>query len=802
MKLSCCMIIRDCADTLEAALQSIRPHVQELVCVDTGSTDETPEIARKYADKFDVFLGCNNLETGLIEDFAMARNHSFSLATGDAVCWLDSDDIIEGAEHIKPTLEDGRAENAVMMLPYEYSFDPQGRCVCYHWRERVFRPPHAFHWESPVHEVCVPHQPIAGSFVTIRSDKTRIIHRSHTRTKPKEEGRNLRIIKAYIDRIGEGDPRIWYYAGLEYGYVGDYGGAIRHLRRYVELSQWYDEKCLAMLELARIYSMIGDFASAIDWALKASIVRRWPEPYWRLGRIFFSMAMNKESQEYNFKRAAAFTQLGHAMGDNDTVLFVDPLEKYRAHEFLNICLSALGDIKGAIESCEEGLRGMPENTHLQNNLAIYRQKLAEKAANDNDQVGFAEPASTRSTPESQPVLSVSVSPHRPPQPGKLDLVFLVGHQVEPWNPDTVAHSGIGGSETMAMHLARLLAAKGHAVRIYGQCTPAMEGVFEDVQYLDASRYRNVKCDVLIASRKPEAVDDAFGLRATVKYLWLHDVHVGEQLTFVRDVRFDYVLALSQWHKQFLQMCYPLTSPAKILVTRNGIDLGRFSGSEERDPHRAVYSSSPDRGLLALLEMWPAIQAQVPDATLHVYYGFANWKKTSQILRHEGNLRDVAHLEHVLRTTPAVIMHDRINQKELAREFMRSGVWAYPTFFTETSCVTAMEAQAAGLHIVSTAMAALNETVASRGVLLPWDRPREDQTRDPLPEYKERFVAEVVKAMLEPRDRGVVMNYATAFDINGVADEWDEMLTRHCAEQVERLVPRFYDVPQVYQAGAA
>ena len=87
MKLSLCMIVRNEQATLERCLASARPHVDEIVIVDTGSTDATVEIAGRYADvlRFIEWPG----------SFAVARNASMDAATGDYILTLDADEYIE-----------------------------------------------------------------------------------------------------------------------------------------------------------------------------------------------------------------------------------------------------------------------------------------------------------------------------------------------------------------------------------------------------------------------------------------------------------------------------------------------------------------------------------------------------------------------------------------------------------------------------------------------------------------------------------------------------------------------------------
>lgn len=813
IEISLCMIVRDCDEVLEYALKSARPWVDEICIVDTGSTDKTPEIALKYADKYEVFLACND-EQNRIADFSLARNRSMDLATKDWIIWLDSDDILDGGEHLKEIAETITADNAIVMLPYEYSFDELGNCRCVHWRERMFKPRHRFFWRWPVHEVAHPMEPIEGTITTVRSELVRVRHANKDKqARGKEPGRNLRILQHYVEQVHESDPRILYYIGLEYGYAGNRGAALRFLRRYIELSQWDDEKCLACLEMARHYAEMGDLHNVIDWALRASIIRSWPDPYFRLGRAFYALAMNGERPDYNFHRAASFMQFGLQRGDTDTVLFVDPMDRYTIHEYLNVCLSRIGDIDNAIASCEAGLVGLPGHHALTNNLDIYRKRRARThllakmdeaglspeqqeairgiIANDQVQPSQARPAAA--LPTLPPVARV-------PDAGKLDLVFVVGHQVEPWNPDTVAKTGIGGSETMAMHLAKRLAAKGHGVRMYGHCTSSMEGQFDGVTYLDASRYNGVECDVMISSRKPTAVDDTHALRAKSRVLWVHDISCGPELNQVRELRYDRILCLTEWHKKFFTSCYPQLNPAKVIVTRNGIDPARFKRPDglKRNPHRVVYSSSPDRGLLALLNAWTVVRKEVPTAELAVFYGFGNWKFMAQQMGPDGkaHLRLIQHIEHLCRTLPGVTFRDRVSQDELAREFMASGVWAYPTWFQETSCITAMEAQAAGLAIVATDRAALKETVLpglNRLWMLPWDR-RDNET-DPTPEYMEKFQHALIETMRNPltdeQREDITQQALDRFGLDALAYEWDKMLLEMFHDVEDGVVPDFY-----------
>ena len=90
--ISLCMILKDEEDVLDRCLSSVKGLVDEIIIVDTGSTDATKQIALQYTDQ--VF------DFAWIDDFAAARNYAFSKANKEYCMWLDADDVIEEKDRL------------------------------------------------------------------------------------------------------------------------------------------------------------------------------------------------------------------------------------------------------------------------------------------------------------------------------------------------------------------------------------------------------------------------------------------------------------------------------------------------------------------------------------------------------------------------------------------------------------------------------------------------------------------------------------------------------------------------------
>ncbi|OBZ13069.1 glycosyltransferase family 2 protein [Bacillus sp. FJAT-26390] len=239
--ISLCMIVKNEEQVLARCLDSVKELVDEIIIVDTGSTDRTRDIAANYTNRIFHFEW--------IDDFSAARNYSFEHAESDYILWLDADDWVqekdlEAFKTLKQSLDP--AVDAVCM-DYYVAFDPLGQPAAVIKRNRLVKRSAHFEWHDPVHEQ------LAVSGKVVFSD----IAVSHGRVHAKSD-RNLRI---YESRLAKGislsnHQQLQYAMELTaHGYfdkaIGIYQIIIADPYRY------FEDKLLACDRMAHCHHELG-----------------------------------------------------------------------------------------------------------------------------------------------------------------------------------------------------------------------------------------------------------------------------------------------------------------------------------------------------------------------------------------------------------------------------------------------------------------------------------------------------------------------------------------------------------------
>jgi tetratricopeptide (TPR) repeat protein len=232
--LSLCMIVRDSTHTLPACLESIRPWVDEIIVVDTGSLDDTREIARSFDAR--VF------EFPWIDDFSAARNESLKHAQGEWLFWMDSDDTIDAAngEQLRSLAYGDHAQDMLgyviqVHCPSPPDYDGGGLTVVDH--VKLFRNRTEIRFECRIHEQVLPSIRRLGGQVAWTD--LFVVHSGSDQTpegKQRKIERDLRILK--LDLAERPDhPFVLFNLGMTYEDIGQYDEAEKWLRRCLAASR-------------------------------------------------------------------------------------------------------------------------------------------------------------------------------------------------------------------------------------------------------------------------------------------------------------------------------------------------------------------------------------------------------------------------------------------------------------------------------------------------------------------------------------------------------------------------------------
>jgi glycosyltransferase involved in cell wall biosynthesis len=258
-RVSLTMIVRNEEANLPNALESARGLFDEMVVVDTGSTDRTKEIAREF--------GAKVFDFAWIDDFAAARNAALSRATGDYAFWLDADDVLEAPQRKK--LED--------LLNGLRADDPAAyvlRCACDQGRNRgagiivvdhirLFPLREGVRWTYRVHEQILP----ALRKVAIPVRWTDLVVRHTGYADPVLRSRKLdRDAKILMEELAKrpADPFVLFNLGSIAVEREQWPAALDYLGRSLAGSAPTDSirrKLHALI--ARSHQMLGDLPTAL-----------------------------------------------------------------------------------------------------------------------------------------------------------------------------------------------------------------------------------------------------------------------------------------------------------------------------------------------------------------------------------------------------------------------------------------------------------------------------------------------------------------------------------------------------------
>lgn len=348
--LAVCLIVKDEEEVLKRCLTCAKKFADEIIVVDTGSTDKSKQIASLFTQNVFDFEWNN--------DFSAARNFSFSKATCDFVMWLDADDFVTNGNIKKINeLKKSKNEADVYMLKYAIAFDENNNSTFTYERERILRRSMNPTWEGFVHEAIVPFGKIKHVNITIE-------HRKIKQTNPK---RNLKI---YNQRKKETpfSPRELFYYGRELFYNKYYKSCIKTLKKSLKTDLFSTNRIDALKIIAKAYLILGEKEKAKNFLLSIfSFAVPNSEVCCLLGEI--------EIQEKNFAKAKFwFMCVLNCEKDYSLGAFVEE-EYYYFIPYLQLCFVCfkLGDLQSSKQFHEKAKELRPTNSVVEFNEKFFSQ---------------------------------------------------------------------------------------------------------------------------------------------------------------------------------------------------------------------------------------------------------------------------------------------------------------------------------------------------------------------------------------------------------------------------------------------
>ena len=144
LKISACCMVKNEENNLPHSLDNLKSQVDEIIVVDTGSTDRTIEIAESYGAKI--------IETPWQDDFSTPRNMAIDAATGDWIIFLDADEYFAAPKKVRPAIEKFSGKDAILIPRINIDEANNNVEMSRDWCARIFKNAPHLRYRGLIHE--------------------------------------------------------------------------------------------------------------------------------------------------------------------------------------------------------------------------------------------------------------------------------------------------------------------------------------------------------------------------------------------------------------------------------------------------------------------------------------------------------------------------------------------------------------------------------------------------------------------------------------------------------------------------
>ena len=240
-----------------------------------------------------------------------------------------------------------------------------------------------------------------------------------------------------------------------------------------------------------------------------------------------------------------------------------------------------------------------------------------------------------------------------------------------------------------------------------------------------------------------------------KIYWLHDTADDPEVQHLKDSeslkRFQSLVFCSHWQQQEYVLKLGIPHDSGIVI-QHAVEPFPEHEKPSTDKIKLIYASTPHRGLDILLSVFEALYKERQDIELDVYSSFKIYDREEMDKQYQP-LYDAAN------NMEGVNYHGTVSNDEIRQAMMKSHIFAYPSTYPETSCITLIEAMKAGLLGVFPNFGALPETSANFGFMYNYS---EDKQRNA--NVFKNVLNTALDALKDPHMQGMLKTQKSYFDI--------------------------------------
>lgn len=725
-----CIMVKNAGPQFRDMLKDNMSAIDKWTILDTGSTDETISIIE------DVLVGKKegNLYQEPFINFRDSRNRLIDLAGDECkyILMLDDTYIVRG--DLRLFLNEVRSDQYSTSFTLFINSDDTK-----YGSNRIIKTDSGLRYIHKIHEVISDKNNIN---VVIPENICDIHDRRFDYMEKRTMDRKQLDLKLLYEEVEENpnDPRAYYYLAQTYNILEDYEKAYFYFMKRCEFTNagFIQERIDASFEAARIanFKLGKPWHECEELYLKTfKIDESRPDSVYFIGAHYYLENNYKLAHKY-FKQAFEIGFPSHCQYSLKPTLSFHFLPKL----LTKICYD-VDDYELGLKASEFFiLNNKPTDDSYQEIVSWHNifQKLT--LYNGEKKV----------TVQDGPI-----------------FCFVADGGFHPWSGSNINTTGVGGSETYIIEIARYIKQNSHFKTVIVFCnTPEeKEEVFEGVIYRHLKYYyefiNTTYVHTCIISRFSEYLPVTYNGFCENVYFVIHDLTPSGNVIILNN-KLKNIFCLTEWHVSYFTQVFPQV----INITKPfyyGIDDTKFDNSDSqltkltKIPHKFIYSSFPNRGLLELLKMWPKIYGNFPNATLFIYSNVDNeWSNKVEPEKMKQIKQLLEDYDALNKQNMGISYKSWVSKKELAESWKTADIWFYPCTFHETFCLTALEAAASKTFAITNGLAALQNTVSDRGITIEGD-PTTEEWQNKALEILFKYMSDKPEIVIE-KDMLILENY--------------------------------------------